>query len=476
MKFNQKNHEELWQHLARVMEAYVSEVAKIKITPDSNPEEIRSWLAPLTFEQALSPIEAVDFVVAGLRQHQVQVSHPRYFGLFNPPTTSMGVAGDTLAAVFNPQLATWNHSPFAIEVEQHLIRSFGVQFGYSQGQAEGTFTSGGAEANHTALLAALVHKFPKFARLGLRGLDRQPCLYVSSQSHHSLLKAARLCGLGERSVRQIPVDKELKMNVKALIQQIDHDKAQDFDPFLIVATAGTTNAGVIDPIQAIKETAEQNKIWCHVDAAWGGAAMLVEEYRSLFNGIEAADSITFDTHKWLFIPMGAGMFLTRRIGILNQAFQTTAAYMPPDASKIKAVDPYMQSMQWSRRFIGLKVFLSLAVAGWKGYRNEISRQIKLGDLLRQELYASNWKVVNSTDLPLVCFRDGLRPKKKPEALLNFLIKKIVTPGKAWISKTYLAKDFPVLRACVNNYLTEESDILALVEMLNDFRCQFYRNA
>jgi glutamate/tyrosine decarboxylase-like PLP-dependent enzyme len=467
---------ELWQHLVETIEAYIARVPQARVAPALDPEKTRSLLSPLNFTQPLDPREAVDFVVRSLWDYQVHTPHPRYFGLFNPAPTTMGIAADTLVAAFNPQLGAWSHNPFAVEVEQHLIRTFACQFGYDLAATDGTFTSGGAEANHTALLTALVHTFPEFARKGLRGLDKQPVLYISTQSHHSLIKAARACGLGSDAVQQIPVDDTLQMNVEALAGQIAQDKVAELAPFLVVATAGTTNAGVVDPIARIAEVAAREKLWFHVDAAWGGAAVFVTELRNLLEGIERSDSITFDAHKWLSVPMGAGLYLTRHRGILGQTFHITTDYMPTDARGLNVIDPYTHSIQWSRRFIGLKVFLSLMVAGWDGYSTVIRHQTAMGDLLRRELETSGWEVVNRTKLPVVCFVDRRDPEGKSVAFIEAVAREIVSSGEAWISTTRLNKDLPVLRACITNYRTEPEDILALVRALNKARQKFYGGA
>ena len=465
---------ELWEHIVDTIETYLARVRRARVAPELDPEKIRSLLIPITFARSLDPRQAVDFVVRGLWDYQVHTPHPRYFGLFNPAPTTMGIAADALVAAFNPQLATWSHSPFAVEVEEHLIRTFAHHFGYDLEDIDGAFTSGGAEANHTAVLTALAHVFPEFARTGLRGLDRQPRLYVSTQSHHSVARAACACGLGSDAVRQIAVDDTLQMNVEALAGQIVRDRAAGSAPFLIVATAGTTNAGVVDPIVRIADVASHERLWFHVDAAWGGAAVFVTELRNILEGIERSDSITFDTHKWLSVPMGGGIYLTRHRDILAQTFHITADYMPTDAAGLNVVDPYTHSMQCSRRFIGLKVFLSLAVAGWDGYGTVIRHQVAMGDLLRQQLEASGWEVVNQTRLPVVCFVDRQNPEGKSVAFIEAVAREIVTSGEAWISTTRLEKDLPVLRACITNYRTEPDDLRALVGALNRARQRFYR--
>jgi len=459
----------VWRRVQEGVEAYMAGVHQARVSPLSEPENVRQMLHPFTFDETWDPIRVVDFIIRGLWDRQVHVAHPRYYGLFNPAPTTMGIAADTLAAAFNPQLASWNHSPFAVEVECHVIRALAGRFGYNAERSDGTFTTGGAEANMTALLTALVDTFPEYAERGLRGLAKQPTMYVSVEGHHSFLRAARFCGLGTDAVREVPVDGEYRMDVKALVTQMESDRKAGAAPFLIVANAGTTNGGVIDPLEDIASVANRENVWYHMDAAWGGAAVFVDELRPFLNGIESSDSITFDSHKWLSVPMGAGLYLTRHPGILDQTFRITADYMPPRPHAQEVVDPYKHSIQCSRRFIGLKVFLSLAVAGWEGYGSSIRHQTAVGDLLRKELGRAGWEVINRTPLPLVCFVDGQHPRGKTQAFIDTVAREIVSSGKAWISATRLGRKTPVLRACITNCLTNPEDIRNLVQSLNQVR-------
>ncbi len=282
------------------------------------------------------------------------------------------------------------------------------------------------------------------------------------------MKAARLCGLGTDAVREISINGDWQMDVNILREQIAKDRREGFAPFLIVATAGTTNAGVVDPISLLAEIANKEKLWLHVDAAWGGAAVLVPELRDALAGIERADSITFDAHKWFSVPMAAGLFLTRHREILNKTFRITADYMPREAAGLDVIDPYVHSMQWSRRFIGLKVFLSLAVAGWKGYEDAIRHQAAMGDLLREKLEAADWKVVNKTRLPTVCFVDARSPHGRTVSHIEALTHAVLATGEAWISSIRI-KDDAALRACITNYRTTESDLDALIAILSQAR-------
>lgn len=460
---------ELWRRLVEAMETYFDGVGEARVAPELDPGKVRAALAPFDFERPLAPGEALDFAVGSLWSGQVHTPHPRYFGLFNPAPTTMGIAADALVAAFNPQLAAWSHNPFANEVERHLVKAFGERFGYDPARVEGVFASGGAEANHTALSVALLRAFPEVGRRGLLALRSQPVLYVSSEAHHSFLKAARLSGLGTEAVREVGTDSSLRMIPEALRERIREDREAGLSPFLVVATMGATSSGAVDPVIDLAQVAdEEGGLWLHADAAWGGAAALAPELRPVVEGIARASSITFDAHKWLSVPMGAGMFLTRHPGVLERTFRTAASYMPREGASLDVADPYSHSMQWSRRFTGLKVFLSLAVAGWQGYAEAIRHQTAMGDLLRRRLQEEGWIVVNDTPLPVVCFV-GAGPEGRSAAFLEGIVADVVGSGEAWISTASLGESGPAVRACITNYRTGPADVEALVAAVRGAR-------
>ena len=206
----------LWRQLAEGIEAYTEGIAAWRVTPEMDPAQIRAYLSPVDFDRPMEPQRALAFVLEGLWRFQTHTPHPNYYGLFNPAPTTMSIAADALVAAINPQLAAWSHSPFAIEVEQLLVRALGERFGYDPALTEGVFCSGGAEANHTAVLVALGRAFPGYLEHGALALDREPVFYVSSESHHSFLKAARLSGLGMQGAREVMADETLRMDVAAL--------------------------------------------------------------------------------------------------------------------------------------------------------------------------------------------------------------------------------------------------------------------
>jgi glutamate/tyrosine decarboxylase-like PLP-dependent enzyme len=406
---------------------------------------------------------AIDHVTTGLEKYSVHTPHPKYFGLYNPRSNYAGIIGDLVSAYYNPQLAAWSHAPFAVEVEAKLINQFAVKFGYSPSKNDGVFATGGNEANQTAVLCALNNKYPYYARDGLIGVTSRPIIFCSAEAHHSVHKAAKTAGLGYNCVKSIPVDDNLKLNTKFLEKEIKTAVTSGDDPLMIIGTAGTTGAGIIDDLTHISEIATKHDIWFHVDAAYGGAAILSKKLKKQLQGIELSSSITFDAHKWMSIPMGASIFLTSDPHILAKTFSISTDYMPKDADELEIVDPFSHSIQWSRRFIGLKIYMSLLFYGWDGYDEVISNQANMGDLLRKKLIGNGWMIINNTGLPVVCFTD-----KKYASDTNFtkvVLERIYKKSKSWLS-VYPVRNVNAFRACISNYNTTEDDLDELVSELN----------
>lgn len=449
----------------RAIEAYVDGVAGLPVVPTLEGDALHALVESVDFDEPRAPDEVVALVARGLANGQVHTSHPRYFGLFNPPSTTMGAIADALAAAHNPQLATRSHSPFATMIEDRLVREVGARFGFAAQDIEGTFTSGGAEANATALVCALSAAFPAWNKGGARALPAAPELYASSEAHHSLEKAARLAGLGDAAVRRVATDPSMRMAPGALRAAIATSRAAGRAPFLVVATCGTTSAGVVDPLDDVAKVAQSERLWMHVDAAWGGLAALLPELRHLVVGAGRADSITFDAHKSLSVPMGAGMYLSRRPGALAGAFGVHAQYMPKGAED----DPYARTMQWSRRFIGLKLFMTLAACGWRGYEEALRHQVEMGRLLRARLAADGWILRNETQLPIVCFVDGTRDDGASGRFLAGVARAVAS--RAWLSVTRVRGGSPVLRACITHPQTAPADVDTLVAELRRARGQ-----
>ena len=471
LDLTQRQRHDLLARMGEVIERVTARLHEHPVARPVTPEAVREELANLDLEVPHDPEEAVDTVVDLLTRYAVHVPHPRYFGLFNPAPAFMGVVADALVAAFNPQLAAFSHAPAAVEIERRLIRFLAGRFGLDVESATGTFTTGGAEANQTGLLLALTRSFPELSHTGLRGLPGQPVFYASAESHHAWFKIARAAGLGESGLRLIPTDRRLRLDVDSLARAMAEDRAAGRLPFLVAATAGTTSAGAVDPLPAIADLADAEGLHLHVDAAWAGSASLSDRVRPLLAGIELADSVTVDAHKWLSVPMGAGVFVTTHGAALHRTFKVSTAYMPEDNEE--AIDPYVTSVQWSRRFIGLKLFLSLLVAGRTGYVRQLERDVQLGDLLRERLTAGGWRIVNDSVLPVVCFTDT--PSEDASCTpgadvgrIDRIVDTIVARGRVWLSSTRVHGE-PALRACITSHRTTVADLDVLVDELTAAR-------
>lgn len=442
--------------VARLAEEVAERIAAGPVTTSVGPAEVRAHLARrYDFSRAVPLAQVLRDVEEMLGRWQVQVTHPRYFGLFNPSVTAASVAADALVAAYNPQLAAWSHAPAANEIERFTIRWLASKLGYDPDTSRGHFTSGGAEANLTGVLAALTRTFPGFATQGARALPSAPVLYVTGEAHHSFHKIAHMTGIGREAVRTVAVRDDLRLDLKDLARCVHEDRARGLVPFLVVGTAGTTSAGIVDPLLELAVFCRDERLWLHVDAAWGGAAVLVPRLRPLVAGIARADSITWDAHKFLSVPMAAGMFFTRHAQVLRETFGVRTTYMP-EAAVPDVDDPFETTAQWSRRFTGLKLFVSLAELGEAGYAAKIEHQVRVGERLREALAAAGWAIANRTPLPVVCFtREGLDH--------GTFLARVHDAQLAWISEAFVGAGRPVLRACVTSWRTTESDVLRLVD-------------
>jgi glutamate/tyrosine decarboxylase-like PLP-dependent enzyme len=449
----------LFGRLPDVVARVESEIANGPIVPQVAVDEIRQHLASRYDFTRPTPLDAVIADVEGMMHRwQVQVTHPRYFGLFNPSVTLASIVADTLVAAYNPQLATWRTAPGPNEIERHTLSWLGGKFGMP-GDAIANFTTGGAEANLSAVVTALTRAFPDYGERGLGNLAARPTIYVTAEAHHSFNKISHITGLGRTALRIVTTDRQQRMDPADLASRVADDRRRGLSPLMVVGTAGTTAGGAIDPLPELAGFCRSEHMWFHVDAAWGGAAILSPRLRGHLAGIDAADSITCDAHKWFSVPMGAGMFFCRHAAAVRNAFRAETSYMPSRAPGL-GLDPYTSSLQWSRRFIGLKLFVALAERGETGYVDMIEHQARMGDVLRASLVRAGWRIVNSSPLPLVCFtRDGL----VPSAFLRELYERQI----AWMSEVRLGDAPPVLRACITSYRTTEADVDHVVREMTE---------
>lgn len=442
-------------YLTLALRGVRARIPRRRVSPVFDVESFRRTLKEFDFQTPLPLAELLPWIIEQLENGIVHLTHPRYFGLFNPHPTFASECADRIVAAFNPQLATSTTSPVPVELEAHVISAVAERAGFPA-EATGHFTTGGSEANATALICALTRANPAVGRDGVGAFAGRPVIYVSSDAHLAWHKIAHQAGIGRSAVRLIDIDHDGRMCARALAEAISNDIAQGNIPIMLVATAGTTGAGMIDPLAACAQLARVHRLWYHVDAAWGGGLIASDRLRGLLAGIEAADSVTIDAHKWFATTMGCGMFITRDSAILSDCFYASTSYMP---SNKPGIDPYITTQQWSRRFLGLRLFLSLAVAGWRGYATHIERSIQLAELLKTELQSRGWTVVNDSPLAVVCAQPphGFAPPRE-------IVRQVLESGTAWISTTNFC-GCDVIRMCITNGQTTPDDVHALIATL-----------
>ncbi len=399
-----------------------------------------------------------------------------YFGLMNPAPTYIAVLAEALVAALNPQLATLARSQLASKIEAETVRWIAERVGWTKigaGEAatadphacDGTFTSGGNEANFSALAMAIAAYFPQAIEEGVASIGAQPVLYASSESHHSLDKSAGLLGLGRKALRRIPIDDRAMIDIGKLEAAVKEDRAAGRKPFCIVATAGTTNSGAVDDIVALAEIAKKYDLWLHVDGAYGAAAIFSDKHRDLVRGIELADSITIDPHKWLSMPFAAGVVLTSRPEMLERAFSITTPYMPK-VENANLIDNFKVSAQWSRRMNSLKLWLTLRVHGRQAYEELIDRQLRLASEMAEWFRASeDFELATPRKLTILNFRLKMSGTETERAAANkALVDEVTRDGKLWISHT-LVNGRSVCRMMIISYFTDEKNLAELKGVL-----------
>ena len=353
---------------------------------------------------------------------------------------------DLIADSVNRYVGVWLAAPALSQLEAAVIQWFSDMVGYPS-EARGILTTGGSLANFTAVVTARRDRLPENFLSGT--------LYASDQVHHSVTKAAIMAGFPESNCREIPTDSRFCISLDTLRQQIDQDRSDGLTPFLIVASAGTTNTGAVDDLDAMAEMARRENLWLHVDAAYGGFFMLTARGRQTMRGIERADSITLDPHKALFLPYGTGSLLVRNGEALRKAHSVHADYLPPMQQDPDFVDFCLYSPELSRDFRGLRVWLPLKMHGLGPFRQNLEEKLDLTKWITEELRTMpQIEIVAEPQLSIVTFR-LTRPGLSTEELNNLnrtLLEKINSKLRVFLTGTTLEGRF-VIRICVVSFRT-----------------------
>ena len=363
---------------------------------------------------------------------------------------------DLISNVLNRYLTVWEAAPGLVQLEANVVRWFCRMFGYGPGSG-GYLSSGGSLANLSAVAAA---RTDKLGENFLRGT-----IYASAQAHHSVLKAASLAGFPSRNVRTLDVDDRFRLRLDELERRIERDAADGFTPFLVVANAGSTDFGAVDPLGELADLCSRHGLWLHVDAAYGGFFALTERGRDAFSGIDRADSITLDPHKGLFLPYGTGCLVVRDVTTLHRAHAGTGDYMPhlrddPDQPDFCSLSPEL-----SRGFRGLRVWLPVVMAGVEAFRDALDEKLDLARWAADELRTiPGLEIVAEPQLSILAFRLE-SPDADPQQnrhLNQRLLEAINRRRRVYMSGTRFGERF-VLRICILNFRTHKDRMEACLE-------------
>jgi aromatic-L-amino-acid decarboxylase len=363
---------------------------------------------------------------------------------------------DLIAASVNRYVGVWAAAPALAQLEAAVVRWFADLIGYPQ-EARGLLTTGGSMANFTALVAARRDRLPENFLNGV--------IYASDQVHHSVSKAAILAGFPESGIREIPCDSQFRIDLESLNKTIHTDRKKGLYPFLLVASAGTTNTGAVDSLEDMADIAKKEKLWLHVDAAYGGFFMLTERGRRVMRGVERSDSVTLDPHKALFLSYGTGSLVVRNGEALRRAHTVHAQYMPPMQEDADLVDFCLYSPELSRAFRGLRVWLPMKMHGAGAFRRNLDEKLDLALWAAAELHRiPEIEVIAEPQLTVVAFR-LFRPGLGQEELNSLnrrLLDGINARRRVFLTSTTLAGRF-VIRICVLSFRTHMERMEAALE-------------
>jgi glutamate/tyrosine decarboxylase-like PLP-dependent enzyme len=467
---------ELSSAVTKLVTEYFAEVSTLPVFPETSAGRTTTQIGdelPRAGEPLAQLLDDCRAIVANSRHN----GHPRFFGYVASPATPPGAFADLIASALNANVTSWRSGPAATEIERTVVRWLGSMIGYSD-NAHGLLTSGGSMANLTALLIA--HRAKAGADVASKGLwNCTPMtLYASDQIHMSIPKAADILGIGRAQVRLVPSDDRFRLDAAALRHTIAADIDNGLKPFCVVASAGTVNTGAVDPLAEIAEVAKEFGLWFHIDGAYGALAALDETKRPLFRGLDQADSVSLDPHKWLYVPLDSGCLLFRDEARARAAFSFDSA----DYIKIHEQNADEAFAFWnygpelSRRFRALKIWLTLRYYGVQRIAGAVSEDNSLAAYLGQQVAtATDFELLGPPELSICCFRyvpPGLQASLRAggnelagdtelNAELDELNTKIMNAvqrgGRAYLSSATIRGKF-ALRACITNFRTTRADI------------------
>ena len=460
---------DIWQEL-------LERIRDLPVSRYEGVDAVREAVALDVPEEPMPVEDLVGYLRSVVMDHSMYPGHPGFMAYISGAGTVPGAAADLIAAGLNDNVGGWRLSPAASEIEHHLTRWFAERFGLPEGSG-GLIVSGGAMACFIGLKLARDHRAGWDVRT--EGLLAGPPLriYASKETHSVNYRAADMMGLGRDAVRSLPVDDEYRLRVDEMRRAIEQDLAAGLRPIAVVGSLGTVATGAVDPLDEIADLAEEFDLWFHVDGAYGGPAVLAEELRPLLVGVERADSIAFDPHKWLYTPHSGGCILVRDFEDLPRSFSIAeySAYVHEDKEATgTGVDGINLSPQFSRSFWALKVWVSLLAHGTNAYGRRIAHDVELSKYLhRRADERPDFEPMAPTTLSICCFRyvppdlpDGPGREEYLNALNERLMTAIQMDGRVYPSNAVLDGRF-VLRSCIVNFRTEADEMDLLLDVAAD---------
>lgn len=456
------------QHAARSIERLYRNLEQKNVYPGRSPAEVQARFAEPLPDEGIPLGELLDKIEAEVFESATLNVGPHFYGYITGGGNQAAVLGEMLKAALNQNNLKWHSSPVSTELEKLVARWVAEFVGYPE-DAAGVLLDGGSVANFESLAVARKIKAP--VDLANEGLYNAPPLtiYVSEEGHSSFDKAVDMLGLGRKYLRKIPVDEEFRIRVEELEKRIREDRREGRHPICAIGIAGTTNTGAVDDLQALARVCRKYDLWYHVDAAYGGPAAGLESVGAAFSGIELADSLVVNPHKWMYVPFGAACVLVKNPEHMRRTFSTIPDYLKSDRSGQERTDLMEYNLPLTKDFKALKVWMTVKAYGARKLREMVQADIDKASYLADRIRKSGlFELLAPAPLSIVCFR--YRPPELPESGLNLLNQKLIQElerdGRIFLAGTKI-RDMEALRVCFINHRTGMQHIDRLMDVVDE---------